>query len=190
MPEINADPPSPCCSPLLFRHGIQQSQLLAPDPFLPRARDARGRFVKGSSGAGRAASPIPSGGVPDLVARPLSAEGLSDLLDRKPDLLRPLTAQLLPPPLAASDSAERLGIDLSSLRTVEDFPQVLLSVLVAVARGEIAPVEGARIGRRVRVVCAPSAASLDWRPATEQTLALAAHVDQYGDFLDTRWDDV
>jgi hypothetical protein len=190
MPEINADPPSPCCSPLLFRHGIQQSQLLAPDPFLPRARDARGRFVKGSSGGRPRGIPNPKRRVPDLVARPLSAEGLSDLLDRKPDLLRPLTAQLLPPPLAASDSAERLGIDLSSLRTVEDFPQVLLSVLVAVARGEIAPVEGARIGRRVRVVCAPSAASLDWRPATEQTLALAAHVDQYGDFLDTRWDDV
>jgi hypothetical protein len=43
----------------------------------------------------------------------------------KPILLRPLAAQLLPPPLASIDPAERLGIDLSSLRTDEDFLQVL-----------------------------------------------------------------
>jgi hypothetical protein len=154
MPEIDADPPSPFCSPLFFGPGVQESQLLGPDPFLPRARDARERFAKGSSGnpGGRPRGiPNPKRRVPDLVARPLSAEALSDLLDRKPDLLRPLTAQLLPPPLAATDPAERLGIDLSSLRTVEDVPQVLLSVLAAVAHGEIAPVEGARIARRVRV---------------------------------------
>jgi len=59
--------------------------------------------------------------VPDLVARPLSAQALSKLLDRKPHLLRPLVMQLLPPPLTAIDPAERLGIDLSSLRTAEDF---------------------------------------------------------------------
>jgi len=88
--------------------------------------------------------------VPDLVARPLSAQALSDLLDRKPHLLRPLTAQLLPPPLAAIDPAVRLGIDLSSLRTVADFRQVLPTVLTAVARGAIAPAEGARIARRLR----------------------------------------
>jgi hypothetical protein len=45
---------------------------------------------------------------------------------------------------------ERLGIDLSLLRTVEDFRQLLPTVLAAVARGEIAPAEGARIARRVR----------------------------------------
>jgi hypothetical protein len=43
--------------------------------------------------------------------------------------LRPLAAQLLPPPLASIDPAERLGIDLSSLRTDEDFLQVLTSDL-------------------------------------------------------------
>ena len=48
----------------------------------------------------------------DLVARPLSTEALSNLLDRKPHLLRPLVQQLLPPPLAPIDPAERLGIDL------------------------------------------------------------------------------
>jgi len=67
--------------------------------------------------------------VPDLVTRPLSAPALSDLLDRKPHLLRPLAVQLLPPPLSDRDPAERVGIDLSS---------------------EIAPAEGARIARRVR----------------------------------------
>jgi hypothetical protein len=60
-----------------------------------------------------------------------------------------LAAQLLPPPLASIDPAERLGIDLSSLRTVEDFRQVLPAILGAVARGEIAP-EAADIARRVR----------------------------------------
>jgi hypothetical protein len=36
------------------------------------------------------------------------------------------------------------------LRTVEDFRQVLSTVLVAVARGEIAPADAAWIARRVR----------------------------------------
>jgi len=112
----------------------------------------------------------------DLVARPLSPQALLHLLERKPDLLRPLAAQVLPPPLAATDPAERLGIDLSSLRTVEDFRQVLAAtdpaerlgidlsslrtvedfrqvlaaVMTAVARGQIAPAEAARVARRVR----------------------------------------
>jgi hypothetical protein len=87
--------------------------------------------------------------VPDLVARPLSAQRLSDLLDRKPHLLRPLAAQLLPP-LASIDPAVRLGIDLAPLRTAEDCRRVLTTVLAAIGRGEIAPAEGARIARRVR----------------------------------------
>ena len=49
-----------------------------------------------------------------------SPQALSNLLDRKPQLLRPLALQLLHPPLASVDPAERLGIDLSSLRTVEE----------------------------------------------------------------------
>jgi hypothetical protein len=84
-----------------------------------------------------------------LLPRPLAAQALSDLIDRKPHLLRPLAAQLLPPPLASIDPAERLGIDLSSLRTDEDFLQVLTSVLTVIARGEITPTERARIGERV-----------------------------------------
>ena len=73
--------------------------------------------------------------MPDLAARPLSAQALSDLLDRKPQLLRPLAEQFLPPPLVAVDPAARLGIDLSSLRTSEDLRQVLATVLAAAARG-------------------------------------------------------
>jgi hypothetical protein len=77
-------------------------------------------------------------------------EALSKLLDRKPHLWRPLAKQLLPSPLAVIDPAERLGIDLNSLRTAEDCRQVLATVLAAVARREITPAEGARIAKRVR----------------------------------------
>jgi hypothetical protein len=50
----------------------------------------------------------------------------------------------------ARDPAERLGIDLSLLRTNEDIRQLLPTVLAAIARGEIVPAEGARIARRMR----------------------------------------
>ena len=153
MSEIVADPLLPSCHPLLSKSGIEEYQSLGPDPFSPRARDARGRFAKGSSGNPRGRPrgiPNPKRRVPDLVARPLGAQALSDLLDRKPHLLRPLAAQVLPPPLAAIDPAQHLGFDLTSLRTVEDFRQMLLAVLAAVARGEIAPAEAVRIARRGR----------------------------------------
>jgi hypothetical protein len=149
MPEIVADPPDSSRSLLLSESGIQESQSLDPDPFSPRPRDARGRFAKGSSGNPRGIR-NPRRRVPDLVARPLSAQALSAFIDRKPHLLQPLVLQLLPPPLAAIDPAERLGIDLPSLRTVEDFRHLLPTVLAAVARGEITPAEGARLARRVR----------------------------------------
>lgn len=47
-------------------------------------------------------------GVPDLAARPLSAGALSDLIDRKPHLPRPLAAQILPPPLPSTDPGKHL----------------------------------------------------------------------------------
>ena len=153
MPEIVADPPSPIRYLLLSSDGIEENQQVGPDPFFLRARDTRGRFAAGSSGNPRGRPrgiPNPRRRVPDFVARPLSAPALSDLLDRKPHLLRPLTAQLLPPPLASIDPAARLGIDLASLRTAEGFRQALSAVLMAVARGEIAPAEAAHIARRVR----------------------------------------
>src|SRR6266487_3616500 len=106
MPEIVADPLLPACHQLLLGPGIQESQLLGPDALLPRARDARGRFATGSSGNPRGRPrgiPNPRRRVPDLATRPLSGQALTDLLDRKPHLLRPLAAQVLPPPLAAID---------------------------------------------------------------------------------------
>jgi Family of unknown function (DUF5681) len=153
MPEIIADPPAPSCSLLLSESETPESQLLGPDLTPPRARDARGRFAKGSSGNPRGRPPgirNPKRRIPDLAARPLSARALADLLDRKPHLLLPLAAQLLPPPRAAVDPAKRLGIDFSSMRTVEDCKWVIPTVLAAISRGEITPAEGADIARRVR----------------------------------------
>jgi hypothetical protein len=153
MSEIVADPLDPSCYLLFSGGGIEEFQSVDPDPFLYRARDAQGRFAKGSSGnpSGRPCGiPNPKRRVPDLAARPLSAGALSNLIERRPHLLRPLAAQLLPPPLAPIDPGECLGIDLSSLRSVEDLRQVLAAVLAAVARGAIAPAEGARIARRMR----------------------------------------
>jgi uncharacterized protein DUF5681 len=153
MSEIIVDPSPLCCSPLLSEAGAQKSQSLDPDPSPPRARDARGRFAKGSSGNPRGRPPgirNPKRRIPDLVARPLSERALADLLERKPHLLRPLAAQLLPPPSTAIDPAKRLGIDLSSMRTAEDIRWVMPTVLAAIARGEITPAEGADIARRVR----------------------------------------
>jgi hypothetical protein len=153
MPDIVADLPDPTCFHLNFETGIQLSQPLGIDPSLPRAH-ARGRgFVKGTSGNPRGRPRgirNPRRRVPDLIARPLSADALSNLLDRKPHLLRPLAMQLLPPPLKPIDPAERLGIDLSSLHTAEDLRQLLSKVLAAIAHGEITPAEGARLARRAR----------------------------------------
>jgi Family of unknown function (DUF5681) len=115
------------------------------------ARATRGRFAKGSSGNPRGRPRgihNPKRRLPDLAARPLRPQAMSDLLDRKPHLLWLLAAQLLPPPLAAIDPAARLGIDLSSLRSAEDVRQVLSTVLAAVARGDIAPAEAAHIAKR------------------------------------------
>ena len=153
MTEIVVDSLSLRCSLLLSETGSQVSQTLGPDPSAPRTRDARGRFAKGSSGNPRGRPPgirNPKRRIPDLVARPLSERALADLLDRKPYLLRPLAAQLLPPPRTAIDPAKRLGIDLSSMRTAEDIRWVMPTVLAAIARGEISPAEGADIARRVR----------------------------------------
>jgi hypothetical protein len=109
------------------------------------------------------------------LPRPANNFGIGHGSDRKPHLLRPLAAQLLPPPLASIDPAERLGIDLSSLRTDEGFLQVLTSVLTAIARGEITPAEGAQIAERVdarlgasrrlpRLLCRPAIQTSPVRP--------------------------
>jgi hypothetical protein len=153
MPEIIADPVLLPFSPLFSGTGNLESQSLGPDPSSPSVRDTRGRFAKGSSGNPRGRPRgirNPRRRVPDLVARPLSPQALSNLLDRKPHLLRPLAMQLLPMPLTAVDPAERLGIDLASLRAVEEFQKLLPTVLAAIADGEITPGEGVSLARGVR----------------------------------------
>ena len=150
MPETVVDPPDPTCSHLNSKSSIEVSQSLGIDPCSPRAR---GRFAKGRSGNPRGRPPgipNPKRRIPDLIARPLSAQALVDLLDRKPHLLLALADQLLPPPRSAIDPAKRLGIDLSSMRTAEDIRWVMPTVLAAISRGEITPAEGAVIARRVR----------------------------------------
>jgi hypothetical protein len=153
MAQAEADSYSPSCFALFSGAGIEESQSVGPDPFVPRARDARGRFAQGSSGNPAGRPPgirNPKRRVPDLAARPLGAQALSALLDRKPHLLRPLAAQWLPPPIAARDPAQHLGIDRSAPRTAEEFLSVLAEVLTAAACGKITPAEAAGIARRVR----------------------------------------
>jgi hypothetical protein len=116
MPNTAADPLR--CSFAVSEPGTEPFQQLAPDPFAPRARDARGRFAQGQSGNPRGRPPgirNPTRRLPDLPARPLGRDALSRLIDRKPHLLRPLAARLLPPPLAALaqgtlSTAEAAGI--------------------------------------------------------------------------------
>jgi hypothetical protein len=75
---------------------------------------------------------------------------LSALLDKKPWLLRPLAEQVLPPPLAAIDPLERLGIDIASVDGPEDFRGALAVVFAALARGDISAAETGRVRRRLR----------------------------------------
>jgi hypothetical protein len=121
-----------CCFSDPESKNINNLSLIAPG----LARDARGRFAKGSSGNPRGRPPgipNPKRRIPDLVARPLSAQALSALLDRKPHLLRPLAAQLMPSPPAATDPMKRLGIDLPSRPTPADVHGLLHAVLTALA---------------------------------------------------------
>ena len=143
MPETIADPLSPPGDPLFFDGGIIESQQLGPDPSSCGGRDGRQRQLRQPERSAARHSQSPTAH-PDLVARPLSMQALSSLLDRKPHLLQPLAVQLLPPPLAAVDSAARFYKDLSSASTLEDFRRVLANVLHRARRGH------ARCGRACR----------------------------------------
>jgi hypothetical protein len=156
--------PIPSCRPALSDFLNPESQNLNRLVLISLCL-ARGRLAKGSSGNPRGRPRCirnPRRRVPDLAARPLSAQALANLLDRRPHLLRPLAVQLLPPPLKPTDPAKRLGIDLYSLRTAEDLWQLLPKFLAAIARGEITPGEGRDIARRVHARCGRSGASHAW----------------------------
>ena len=127
--------------------GIEESQSLAPDLFSPRARDPRGRFLKGSSGNPRGR---PRGirnprrpAIERVVGR-LDPEALVDLVERKPFLFRPLALRLLPP------RAPPPEVDLPPLRTAADVRDMLTRTLAAVSRGEVSPAEALRLARRAR----------------------------------------
>jgi hypothetical protein len=110
MSEIFADPPDPSCYLLSSGPGIEESQLVDPDPSLYRVRDARGRFAEARRPAQPATRhPQSKRRVPDLAARLLRAEALSGLIDRKPHLLRPLGAQLLSSPLRSGHPVKPAG---------------------------------------------------------------------------------
>jgi len=73
MPEIVADPPTPSCYHLFSGAGIQEFQLLGPDPFcFVRAMRAGGspREARGRPPGIR----NPRRRVPDLASRPLSVQ--------------------------------------------------------------------------------------------------------------------
>jgi hypothetical protein len=77
------------------------------------------------------------------------AGALSRLVERRPWLLRPILAQLLPP-ARAIDPAERLGISIRSLHDAAEFQRALQTVCAAVSAGEIGIREAGHIARQVR----------------------------------------
>lgn len=109
MPEIAIYPPASFCNCLYPRPRFEELNYLVLIPFcLTRTTRAGVRQRKLGQSArpaarysqSQAAPPSP-GCDPGIASRPLSAQALSDLLDRKPHPLRLLAAQFLPPPLYA-----------------------------------------------------------------------------------------
>ena len=157
MPETAVGSFSSGSAPTLYpESGIEEDQSLGPDVFTARARDARGRFAKGHSGNPRGRPPgirNPRRRLPDLVARPMTAEALAAFLDRKPQLLRPLAQLWAPPPRSALEPAERIGIDMAAVQDPKQVLAALQTVLVALAAGEFSPRDVGRIlvGLRARL---------------------------------------
>jgi hypothetical protein len=68
---------------------------------------------------------------------------------RRPYLLRRFAQQVLPPPAAPLDPADRLGIDLSAYRTPREISRLMTGLWAAISHGEITPDEGLTLVRRV-----------------------------------------
>src|SRR4030081_1526674 len=158
VPEILAPHPASACNSLHFGSGIEENQSLGPDLFFAAARayarahtrDARGRVATGHPGNPRGRPPgipNPQRRVPDLRTLCLKPGAASALARRKPRLLRPMLAQILPP-AAPVPPAERLGVDFRKLRRIEDVQRAMRKIWVGLARGAIGPGEAARLARR------------------------------------------
>jgi hypothetical protein len=165
MPEILADSPAPACFSLHRASGIEENQSPGPDRFRFSARDSAGsapdragsardwagRFAGGHSGnpKGRPRGiPNPQRRSVTLQAWRANPEACKALFRRQPKLLRRLLRQILPP-ASARDPAERLGIDLSAIRTPPQAQRAIKRVWSALARGEIGTAEAARLARRI-----------------------------------------
>lgn len=146
----------------------QQSQSLAPDLSRARpgaregwardaARDTAGRFAKGHSGNPRGRPrgiPNPRRRPVGLLLRQAKPGTLMPLLERRPHLLLPVAALMLPP-AQRPDPGDLLGIDFSRMGTAEEIADAMGRVVGALGRGEITPGEAKRMTRRARKALRP-----------------------------------
>jgi hypothetical protein len=152
MPEIVADPPDPSCYHLFPGSRIQEFQLLGPDPFSPRGRDPRavregklGQSVRAAtrhsqSQAARARSCGPAGQA-RRRCRTCSTASLICCGRSRRKFSRRLWPRSTRRSVSGSTSCRCERPRMSRRRW--------RGSLAAVARGEVAPAEGARVARRV-----------------------------------------
>ena len=152
MSEIVADLPDPPSSLLFSGYGIEEYQSFGPDLFLPRARRARALRQGKLRQPARPAARRPQ----SQAARAGSCRPAAERAGAVGSA-RPQASSVAPPrraTVAAAARFHRVGEASRDRRVVvargRGFRQVPPTVLAAVARGEIAPAEGARIARRVR----------------------------------------